>query len=328
MNDAVVLVVVVNWNGRETICSCMDSIHSQTYGHVSAVVVDNGSTDGSMEVIREKYGWASIIQNEKNLGYCKALNQGIDAEESEFVLCLNPDVELENDYIEKGVETLRRLPRCGMFSGKILRFDRRTLDSTGQFIGRDRRPRERGYGQPDRGQYETLEPVFSVCGAVAFYRRKMLDQAALNGQYFDEDFFAFNEDLDIGWRGQLLGWRCVYDPRAVAYHSRGGTAAPDRRSIPFGSRQISKRPARIRYHIMKNRYITVIKNDSLESFLADMLPILVFEAGLWTFALLTFPSIFLRVPGMAKEIMAAFPKRAVIQSRIVAGQVRLRGGIT
>jgi GT2 family glycosyltransferase len=327
VNDALVLVVIVNWNGRETICSCLDSIHSQTYKDVRTVVVDNGSTDGSLDVIREEYSWASVIQNEENLGYCKALNQGINAGESEFVLCLNPDVELENDYIEKGVETLGRLPRYGMFTGKILRFDRKTLDSTGQFIGRDRRPKERGYGQPDRGQYETPEPVFSVCGAVAFYRRKMLDQAALNGQYFDEDFFAFNEDLDIGWRGQLLGWKCVYEPRAVAYHRRGGTAAPDRNRIPFGSRQISKRPARIRYHIMKNRYITVVKNDSLESFLADMLPILAFETGLWAFVLLTSPFILFRAPKMAREIIAAIPKRAAIQSRVVARQGTLRGGI-
>jgi GT2 family glycosyltransferase len=295
---------------------------------VSAVVVDNASTDGSLQMIKKRYGCLTVIENERNVGYCKALNQGIDAHESDFVLCLNSDVKLNADYIERAAGTLDRFPRCGMLSGKILRFDGKTLDSTGQFVGRDRRPRERGYGDPDVGQYGKREFVFSVCGAVAFYRRKMLDQVALGGQYFDEDYFAFNEDLDIGWRGQLMGWKCIYDPAAVAYHKRGGTAATGRNRHPFGRKQVVRRPPSIRYHILKNKYLTVVKNDSPESVLADMLPILASDVALWTFFLLTSPSLFARIPSMLREMSAALPKRAVIQSTSVIKHSVLRGGIT
>jgi len=162
VNDASVLVVVVNWNGAEYICSCLDSVISQNYPHIRTVVVDNGSTDGSLDLIKKKGQEVTLIENRKNLGYCKGLNQGIDASGSEFVLCLNTDVKLQADYVEAAIKTMREFPQCGMLSGKILRFDGKTFDSTGQFIGRDRRPRERGYGEADDGRYDRREIVFSV----------------------------------------------------------------------------------------------------------------------------------------------------------------------
>lgn len=327
MSGCRVLVIVVNWNGGDTILSCLDSVASQDYPEVSTVVVDNGSTDGSLEAVRDGYRWATLIQNDANLGYCRALNQGINTGESEYVLCLNSDVKLERDYVEKAVRTLESEPGCGMLSGKILRFDMKTVDSTGQFVGRDRRPKERGYGRLDQGQYEKRGLVFSVCGAVAFYRRKMLDRIALNGQYFDETYFAFNEDLDIGWRGQLAGWKCIYQPAAVAYHKRGGTASPGRGSILGSGRQFFRRPRDVRYHIIKNRYLTILKNDSRESLLADAPVILSFDLALWTLALLSSPSMILLLPGMAKEILAALPRRVAIQSSRAVNHSVIREGI-
>ena len=327
MKDGSVLVVVVNWNGGETVCSCLDSIASQTHERIRTVIVDNGSTDGSLEAIRQDYAWAGLIQNETNVGYCRALNQGINYSESEFVLCLNSDVRLEDDYVEKALETLGAMSHCGMLAGKMLRFDRVTLDSAGQFIGRDRRPKERGYGEADRGQYDRKQLVFSVCGAVAFYRRKMLDQVALGGQYFDEDYFAFNEDLDIGWRGQLAGWKCVYEPAALAYHKRGGTAPPGTSSTLFSARQFVRRQAHTRYHIVKNRYLTMVKNDLRDSLLADMPVIIAFDAALWAFVLLSSPSLYLRIPGMVRGVLGALRKRAFVQSARSVDSNVIRGGI-
>ena len=328
MRHGSVSAVVVNWNGADNICSCLDSIRMQSYAHIGTVVVDNGSTDGSVGMIKERYKDLTLIENSTNLGYCRALNQGIDATESEFVLCLNTDIRLEADYAEKAVTTMGDFPRGGMLSGKILRFDGKTLDSAGQFIGRDRRPRERGYGGRDRGQYDAREFVFSVCGAVAFYRRKMLDQVALDGQYFDEDYFAFYEDLDLGWRAQLLGWSCVYEPRAVAYHQRGATAPAGRRVFSvLSTKQFARRSTATRYHIIKNRYMTMIKNDSPESLLADMLFIMPFEALLWCYTALSSPMLMLRLPGMAKEILASLHKRRLVQSKRTVGYDMIRKGI-
>lgn len=324
MNRDDVLVVVVNWNGADYICSCLDSIMSQKCCRIRTVVVDNGSTDDSLELIKKKYKWVTLIENRKNLGYCRGLNQGIDAFESEFVLCLNTDVKLETDYVEGAVETMRQFPRCGMLSGKILRFDRKTLDSAGQFIGRDRRPRERGYGEADDGQYDTRGFVFSACGAVAFYRRRMLDQVVLDGQYFDEEYFAFNEDLDLGWRAQLRGWQCVYEPGAVAYHLRGATG---RAPLLLKGRQFAGRPAAIRYHIIKNRYMTMLKNDSIESLLADTACILGFDILLWPYTALTSPLVVLRFPLMIRDILASLPKRRLIQSARSVDFRSIRKGI-
>lgn len=323
-----VSAVVVNWNGAEHICSCLDSIRAQGYPNIEVVVVDNGSTDGSLQMIKERYKDITLVENDANLGYCKALNQGIDAMECEFVLCLNTDVRLETDYVEKAVRTMGEFPQGGMLSGKILRFDGKTLDSAGQFIGRDRRPRDRGYDQPDNGQCDMRRFVFSVCGAVAFYRRKMLDEVAIDGQYFDEDYFAFYEDLDLGWRAQLQDWNCIYEPQAVAYHQRGATAPAGRRVFSvLGSRQFARRSTPTRYHIIKNRYMTMIKNDSLESFLADILFIMPFEALLWFYTVLSSPLLILRLPRMMAEVFASLHKRRLVQSRRTVGYDMIRKGI-
>lgn len=328
MNNADVVAAVVNWNGAKYIRSCLDSVLNQDYPRIKIVVVDNGSTDGSVEIIKENFGSSRLVRNKTNVGYCKALNQAINALESDFILCLNTDVKLEPDYVEKAVAIMRQFPDCGMLSGKILRLDGKTLDSAGQFIGRDRRPRERGYGGRDRGQYDAREFVFSVCGAVAFYRRKMLGQVALDGQYFDEDYFAFYEDLDLGWRAQLLGWSCIYEPGAIAYHQRGATA-PTGKRVPsiLSGRQFARRSPATRYHIIKNRYMTMIKNDSLESLLADMLCIMPLEAMLWAYTALSSPMLILRLPGMAKEILRSLHKRGSVQSRRTVGYDMIRKGI-
>jgi GT2 family glycosyltransferase len=323
-----VSVIVVNWNGKDYLKGCISSVLAQSYGNIEVLVVDSGSTDGSVEFMKESFPNVEIVSLRENVGFCKAFNEGCRKSRGEYVLALNSDTLLDRRFVEEILRPMNDDPGTGAASGKILRFDRRTLDSTGQFIGRDRRPRERGYNETDRGRYEKRGTVFSVCGAVAFYRRKMLDQVALDGQYFDEDYFAFNEDLDLGWRAQLQGWKCAYVPGAIAYHERGGTAG--RGNVVFslaGGRQFARRSSAIRYHIVKNRYMTIIKNDSLESLLADMPCILAFEALLWSFSALTSPLLLFKVPGMVREVLSALPKRKLVQSRRSVSYGYIRKGI-
>ena len=155
-----------------------------------------------------------------------------------------------------------------MATGKLLRFDRRTLDSAGQSLARSRQPVDRGYSRPDDGRFDREQRVFGVCGAAALYRREMLEQLRDDHGIFDERYFAFYEDLDLAWRAQRRGWQAHYRPQAVGYHARGASG----RDAGLAGRWAAmlRRPAEIRYHVVKNRYLTILKNDTLRDYLANL----------------------------------------------------------
>ena len=182
---------------------------------------------------------------------------------------------------------------AGMVTGKLLRFDGVTLDSAGQFLARSRKTVERGYDSTDEGQFEEAGYVFSVCGAAALYRRAALEQVAPDGQVFDDDFFAFHEDLDLGWRAQRLGWRGWYEPQARARHFRGSTDAA--RQAGSHRRRLTTLPDEVAYHAVKNRYLAMIKNDTATRVLLDLPFILGREILLWSFLLLRRPQVGWRV---------------------------------
>ncbi len=311
---SLVSVLVVNWNGREFLADCICSVLRQTHREIEIIVVDNGSRDGSVDVVREQFPEVTLIENEENVGFPRALNQAIAASHGSWVLVLNPDTYIDRRFVEEALESTRRDARIGGVSGKILRFDGETVDSTGQFLRRDRRVFERGYSEKDVGRFEREGYVFSVCGAVALYRREMLEDISTSGEYFDEDYFAFYEDLDVGWRANVLGWRCWYNPKAVAHHSRGGTS-PSGRGRLWGRYEFVRRPKEIRYHILKNRYMTIAKNDTLASLLADLPVILLRELVLWGWVVLFCPALLLRLPAMWCSTLNAFKKRGVARRR-------------
>ncbi len=267
MNPARISVVVINWNSGEYLAGCLSSILAQTLPPTELVIIDNASTDGSPAVGQraiDRAGRVSScrvtwVMNDDNFGFSRAANQGIAATAGDWVLLLNPDVVLTPGFLDEGWKALRGRPEIGSLAAKVLRFDHRTIDTTGQFVRADGRIRERGYGESDHGAYDQPGDVFSVCGAVALYRRAMLEGVAVDGEYFDEDFFAFYEDADLGWRAQRRGWRCWYQPTAVAYHARGGTNLSGRR---FWARwQMPRRPLKIQFHIMVNRHLMLVKNE-------------------------------------------------------------------
>ncbi|MBI3621652.1 MAG: glycosyltransferase family 2 protein, partial [Nitrospirae bacterium] len=228
LNPQPVSIVVINWNSGRYLADCVPSILAQTLPPREVVVVDNASTDDSVAVGRQAFEangrGASCrvewIMNGHNAGFSRAANQGIAASTGDWVLVLNPDVVLTPTFLEEAWKALNDRPDVGSLAPKVLRFDHRTIDTTGQFIRADGRVRERGYGEADRGRYDQAGEVFSVCGAAALYRRAMLEDTAVDGEYFDEDFFAFYEDADLGWRARQRGWRCWYQPTAVACHAR------------------------------------------------------------------------------------------------------------
>lgn len=229
MSGNSVSVHIVNWNGGTDIVRCLESVYAQTYhGIREIVVVDNGSTDGSLLIIEKKFPRIKLIRNDFNLGFCKAHNQAIRISEADFVLLLNFDVFLEPGFTSEMLQAVTADERIGMVSGKLYRNEggggTQTLDSTG-FAMRHYFSTPRGEGMEDSGQFDDIahRTIFGPCGAAPLYRRAMLEDIRCGGEYFDEDFVNYVEDVDLAWRAQLRGWKAVYAPPAVAYHERGAT---------------------------------------------------------------------------------------------------------
>jgi GT2 family glycosyltransferase len=267
--DAPVSVVLVTWNSLKWLPGCFGSLESQTCGATEIVVVDNGSTDGGVEWIREHCPRARIIENAENRGFCVANNQGIAASTREHVLLLNTDVELAPDFVAILLEELDEDPKLGIVSGKLLRGpaptdgSARIIDSAGEVFYKTLRMVNRGEEEIDRGQFDEREEVFGVTAAAAIYRRKMLEEIRLGDDYLDSDYFAYLEDSDLNWRARLRGWRCVYQPRAVADHIR---------------QHATCRSAFIQRHAHANRYLSILKNESLWNLVVLAPHLLVYEA--------------------------------------------------
>jgi len=219
-------VIIPNWNGAHHLPTCLESLRSQTYPHVEIIVADNGSTDGSLELLARDYAEVQVLALGENRGFTGACNAGIEAARGEFVALLNNDTEADARWLEEVVAAFQRHPEAGLVASKMLLFDQRDVFHTaGDFYRVDGTPGNRGVWEKDEGQYDQEEYVFNACGGSAAYRKAMLEQVGL----LDEDFFFSCEDLDLAWRAQLAGWRCVYAPAAIVYHklsaSGGGVIA-------------------------------------------------------------------------------------------------------
>jgi len=215
-----VSVIVVNWNRRELLRACLKSLETQIQQNFEIIVVDNGSTDGSAEMLERDYSAVRLIRNPENRGFCAANNQGIQVSQAEFVALLNNDAEADPGWLSALVGAFEGRPDCGMAASKILVYeDPGRIDKAGHLIYPDGQNRGRGSGELDRGQYDRAEETLWPDGCAAMYRRDMLAQ--IGG--FDEDLFAYADDAELGLRARIAGWRCFYTPHAVVRHRRGAT---------------------------------------------------------------------------------------------------------
>lgn len=219
-------MVVVTWNRRNLLRSCLQSLTRQHLNQpFEVVVIDNGSEDESPEMVLTEYGKSTsfrlqLIRNRENRGFCAANNQGFAASDSEFIALLNNDAEAEPDWLAKLASAFDGRPDVGMAASKILvHEDPRRIDKAGHLIYPDGQNRGRGSGELDEGQYDRVEEILWPDGCAAMYRRAMLDQ--IGG--FDEDFFAYADDAELGLRARIAGWKCLYIPEAVVRHHRGAT---------------------------------------------------------------------------------------------------------
>ena len=219
-------MVVVNWNRRDLLRASLESLRKQQWTRpLEIIVVDNGSGDGSPEMVLREFAedpalQVRLIRNQENRGFCAANNQGFAASDSEFVALLNNDAEAEPGWLTALAGAFEGRPDVGMAASKILVYeDPRRIDKAGHLIYPDGQNRGRGTGELDEGQYDRVEEVLWPDGCAAMYRRAMLDQ--IGG--FDEDFFAYADDAELGLRARIAGWKCLYVPGAVVRHHRGAT---------------------------------------------------------------------------------------------------------
>ena len=284
-----VSVTIVTWNSAQHLNECFAALERQDHHDLEVIIVDNASDDGTCALLQQVEMKWRVMYNDKNVGFAAGQNQAIRAARGEYVLCLNPDVVLGPDFVSQLVAAAQSHPEAGSLCGKLLRWGtasslpepaekqaprfardnkdegrqrvapnrtpdpRQTdiIDSTGIYFTRNMRHLDRGAEEVDRGQYERMQYVFGCTGAAAFFRRSFIEDVSVEGEFFDEEFFAFREDGDLAWRAQLMGWKCLYVPTAVAWHVRRVT--PERRK---------DLPLVINWHSAKNRFLMRGKNAS------------------------------------------------------------------
>lgn len=229
-----VSVVILNWNGRRYLEDCLSSLQDQTFTDFEIILVDNGSTDGSVEWVAERFPQVQVIRNETNVGFAAGNNQAIRASQSEFVATLNNDTRVEPDWLAMLIAAAEEDPTVGMCASKMLFADRpEIINSTGINLDPIGIAWDRRGGEPDDRQETEPVEVFGPCAGAALYRRAMLDQIGV----FDERFFAYLGDVDLAWRARLAGWRCLYVPHARVYHVHSATAGE---GSPFKNRLLGR----------------------------------------------------------------------------------------
>ncbi len=216
MKQPIISVVIVNWNGKHLLGECLDSLKAQHDGRVEVILVDNGSQDGSTDYVRERYNDVRVVSLPENLGFAGGNNAGIRNATGKYIALLNNDTKAAPDWIANLLNEAEAGPHStGMWACKILSYERPgVIDNVGLLLYPDGLGRGKGRLENDEGQHDSPGEAFFPSGCAGLYRKEMLDEIGL----FDEEFFAYADDVDIGLRARLAGWRCEYVPAAKVYH--------------------------------------------------------------------------------------------------------------
>lgn len=281
-SPGLVSVLIVTFDSEKHISACLDTLEQQDHHPLEIIIIDNASSDGTRSLLAQIAARHSVTLNAENRGFAAAQNQAIRQAGGKWLLCLNPDVLLSPNFISELVRCAALDESAGTLCGKLLRWDlganperTRIIDSTGIYFLPNLRHLDRGADALDTRQYEQMEYVFGATGAAALYRRKMVEEVSVNGEFYDESFFSYREDADLAWRAQLMGWKCLYVPSSVAWH--------ERRVTPERFHQL---PLEINWHSVKNRFLMRAKNASLWMGLRFFFPIAVRDLLIFGYALL------------------------------------------
>lgn len=284
-----VSINIVAYNEEENIKKSLSSALNQSYGPIEVFLIDNASRDKTVGVAESAYGDQAvsfnIIRNKENLGFGGGHNIGFRNSRGEFVLALNADCELDKDYVKYAVEVFRKNPDVGGVQGKLSNPRTKKIDTAGLLIFKNRRVINRGQGDDDLGQYDIPEEVWGIDGAAPIYRRTALEDTKVWNEYFDEDFFAYKEDIDLSWRMRLAGWKMYYEPQALAWHDRSAGEGTSKNPLEI-IRERKKISQFAKYHSFANQRLMQIKNESLVIFLKHSYAILPKELLTWPYALI------------------------------------------
>jgi len=306
---------IINHRTYEDLERCLISVKAQTVAPRAIVVVDADPDPALHRAAAERHPevyWTPAPNRGFGAGANSVLRHPVVQQSgAEFVLILNPDVELRPGFAEHLLREMERHPSAALASGKLLRLDGRTLDSTGIVLPRHRRPQDRGSQEPDRGQYDRTELLFGVSGAALMIRSAALADLEILGEVFDEDFFLYHEDSDLSWRANLLGWDVLYVPAAQALHGRRWQR----------QRRFSISPS-VRRHSFKNHYLSMLKNERGRDLPVNLPILLAWEVARFGYALL-FDRPILGGYRMAWQLRRRiWEKRRVIQGKAAAGRRR------
>lgn len=215
-----ITIIIPNWNGLAFLENCLSSLRQQTYRNYNVIIIDNGSSDGSVEYIRGEYPNINLIECKLNRGFAAAVNLGIKKAKGDYVFLLNNDTELENGCLKNLIETVRRTDASILACKMLYYYNRQLINDAGDIYSIYGYAFQEGNHETSYKKFIKERYVFSACAGAALYKRELFDEIG----FFDEDFFAYLEDVDFGFRAQLAGHKCLFVPSAVVYHVEGGTS--------------------------------------------------------------------------------------------------------
>ncbi len=297
-------IIIVTYNSIKYLPHFIDSIIGQSYfvtqnSQPDIFIVDNASTDKTVKLIKDNFPSIKILRNVRNVGLCRAWNQAIESTQGEYILIMNPDLTLHQDFIKHSLARIKSNADLASVGGKLLKLKVNTLeeeglanlektnilDSCGIVANKNRSFYERGAGQVDKGQFNNPEQVFGISGACMLLRRQALEYIKFGKQYFDENFFMYKEDVDLAWRLRLAGYVSYYEPQAIAYHHRRAKIKGKTTSFNILKNRLQKEDF-INFYSYRNHLMLLLKNESWANFSRHFIYIFFYELKKFIFMLI------------------------------------------
>jgi GT2 family glycosyltransferase len=338
-----VSVIVPCYNGMKFLSVCLPSLASLDYPDLEVLLIDDASSDATVQFIEKNYPQYRLIRHAENIGFSATLNEGFAASRGKYVFFVNQDTVHSSDYLKICVSRLEERPELAAVTGKVCKFDfdevrqSKIIDSVGLIMLKNRRVLDLGQGEEDNGQYEEGREVFGISGQNPLYRRSALEevliplggrrgaapQARPAGELFDRDLFMYKEDVDLAWRLRLAGWRAWYEPRARAWHGRATSAVPRLNSLDILANRRSMSRFQ-KYHSIKNRYLVMFKNEVFSVWLLHLPRIIFYDMLYFGYNLLFDFRVLGAYFAALGRLKALWPKRRWIMGHRRAGNREVR----
>lgn len=304
------IISIVTWNSADSIKDCVRSVLDQSYSNYKLLIVDNASTDNTWEILKTfSDPRLASTKFEANKGFCGGHNHVLKNTRSEFVLLVNPDIILSPDYVEKALNTIRSNDQigtvCGLLLQKPINDPECIIDSAGLDLLPSRIMSLHYHGKRPNEIALKKEEVFGADGALPLYRRKMINDISIDGQFFDERFFAHKEDWDVSWRSHIYGWKTTFDPACVAIHPR---------VFKPGNLKLRKNMSKqVKIDAVKNQLILLLKNESAKGFFQNFFKIVPRQVMIFFYILFAEPSSLKAYGYFIKNYSQILKSRRIIQ---------------